>query len=140
VSTTINAFGLGVGNDYEAFIRSDFHMPIGWSNGGAGSLPRWAMTGHRFCLLGDGVLYASAQYLGHSERAHRWEHRPTRMPDGNERYVDAGPGWVLDLDPNTWVIHNKPCDAVGQSYRYGVLDLAEGRFRQVKVADFAVAP
>ena len=92
-SLAVNAFGLGVGDDWRPFWGSDFFMPAAWTASGyPGSRPGHAGPGARFCLLGDGILYASAEFLGVSERAHRWEHRPTPQPDGTMRYEDVGRG------------------------------------------------
>jgi hypothetical protein len=132
-SLVVNAFGLGVGDDWRPFWGSDFFMPAAWTAPGyPGSRPGHAGPGARFCLLGDGIVYASAEFLGVSERAHRWEHRPSPQSDGTMRYEDVGRGWILDLDPNTWVEHGSLCQSSGQSYRYGRFD--DGVFTQIRVS------
>lgn len=70
-----------------------------------------------FALFGNGFILATATYCGCSKRSHRWEHRPSA--DGLRH--DYGPGWVLDLDPNTWTEPKLRCESAGQSYRYGHL-------------------
>ncbi len=131
MTPTINAFGLGIGdNNIEPFYGSDFHMPAAWTGDGPGSLPSAAAPGMPFLVFGDGCILAMVLYVGYSHRDHRWEHRPT---EATGRREDAGPGWVLDLDPNTWVVFDPPlsCDAAGQSYRYGHFDSDSGRFEQI---------
>lgn len=120
-------FGLGINSDDPTpFLGSDFHMPFKWATGrGVRPGPR-AKPGMTFALFGDGLILATATYLGCSERSHRWEHRPS--PDGLRH--DYGAGWVLDLDPNTWRAQRNPCEAGGQSYRYGHLS-SDGVFTQL---------
>lgn len=123
----VNAFGLGINSlNADPFFGSDFHMPVGWATG-EGSVPGpRAQPGMTFLLFGEGLILATAIYLGHSKRSHRWEHRPSE--DGLRH--DYGPGWVLDLNPNTWVAREIKCEAAGQSYRYGHLS-DEGVFTQI---------
>ena len=82
-----------------------------------------------FALFGDGLILATVTYRGCSRRSHRWEHRPSE----NGLRHDHGPGWVLDLDPNTWTERRILCDVSGQSYRYGHLS-ADGIFTQITAA------
>src|SRR5262245_35796832 len=113
----VNIFGLGINSDDASpFLGSDFHMPTHWTTG-EGHRPRGAQAGMTFALFGDGLILATVTFLGCSQRRHRWEHRPSE--DGLRH--DYGPGWVLELDPNTWKQDEIPCEAVGQSYRYGHL-------------------
>jgi hypothetical protein len=112
----INIFGLGINGPAEPFLGSDFHMPHGWGSG-EGDRPLRAKPEMTFALFGEGKILATAVFLGYSKRTHRWEHRPSS--DGLRH--DYGAGWVLDLDPNSWVVREISCDARGQSYRYGHL-------------------
>src|SRR5687768_11804369 len=109
----LNIFGLGINSDDPLpFIGSDFHMPAKWGTGeGVRPGPR-ATPGMTFALFGDGLILATATFIGCSKRDHRWEHRPS--PDGLRH--DYGHGWVLDLDPNTWKEQHILCEASGQSY------------------------
>jgi hypothetical protein len=124
----VNLFGLGINSDDASpFLGSDFHMPAKWGSGeGVKPGPR-AKSGMTFALFGDGLILATATYLGCSRRSHRWEHRPSA--DG--RRHDYGPGWVLDLDPNTWQPRRINCEVSGQSYRYGHLS-SRNVFTQIR--------
>jgi hypothetical protein len=114
----VNIFGLGINSqDAKPFFGSDFHMPAKWKSG-KGVRPGPRATPHMmFALFGEGMILATVEYLGSSWRDRRLEHRPS---DDGQRH-DYGPGWVLDLDPNTWENQKIECDARGQSYRYGHL-------------------
>ena len=124
----VNVFGLGINsNDARPFLHADFHMPSKWTSTDHGVQPGpRAVTGMTFALFGDGLILATATFCGSSWREHRWEHRPSE--DG--RRHDYGPGWVLDLDPNTWAETLIRCESSGQSYRYGHLSNA-GTFTQI---------
>ncbi len=114
----VNIFGLGIhSGDASPFLGSDFHMPAKWTTGEGVRPGKRAKVGMTFALFGDGLILATVTYLGCSKRSHRWEHRPSE--DG--RRHDYGPGWVLELDPNSWERQEIACDASGQSYRYGHL-------------------
>ena len=114
----VNIFGLGINSDdVSPFLGSDFHMPHGWGSGVGDRPGKRAKPGMMFALFGDGLILATVTYVGCSKRSHRWEHRES---DDGLRH-DYGEGWVLDLDPNTWVERTIHCEAAGQSYRYGHL-------------------
>lgn len=114
----VSIFGLGINsNDVSPFLGSDFHMPFKWGSGEGIPPGERAKPGMMFALFGDGLVLATVTYLGYSKRSHRREHRPSE--DGLRH--DYGPGWVLDLDPNTWDERQIRCEASGQSYRYGHL-------------------
>lgn len=114
----VNMFGLGINSDDVApFLGSDFHMPFKWATAEGSPPGIRAQPGMTFALFGDGLILATATYLGHSKRAHRWEHRPSE--DGLRH--DYGFGWVLDLDPNTWRKRHIKAETSGRSYRYGYL-------------------
>ena len=122
----VNIFGLGINSDDAGpFLGSDFHMPAQWTIG-EGVLPTRARAGMTFALFGESSILATVTYIGHSKRDHRWEHRAS--PQG--RSEDYGPGWVLDLDPNTWERKRIECRTSGQSYRYGYLS-STGVFTQI---------
>ena len=114
----VNIFGLGINSDdVEPFFGSDFYMPHGFTKGEGARPGDRAKPGMPFALFGEGKILATVKFLGCSWREHRWEHRKSQ--DGE--WHDYRPGWVLDLDPNSWTRQQIPCDANGQSYRYGYL-------------------
>ena len=129
----VNAFGLGVGDDWRPFWGSDFSMPVAWTAPGyPGSRPGHAGPGARFCLLGDGILYASAEFPGVSGTGPSSGASADPAARRHDRVRRCRPGMVLDLDPNTWVEHDTPCQSSGQSYRYGHFD--DGVFTQIRVS------
>jgi hypothetical protein len=131
----INSFGFGINDsDIQPFLGSDFAMTPGWT-AGKGSKPRHITLPATFVVPGDLGILATVTAVDISWREHRWEHRAS--DDG--LFHDAGPGWVIDLDPNTWVDHSTaplpiPNHRVSRSYLYGNFNAETLKFTQILVS------
>lgn len=101
--------------------NNDWLFPVGSGRSRGsndGSLPRQLAVGGWIYLRADERLVARARFLGVERREVRVEHIPS---EGGE-FEDAGPGYVLVVDPASWkeldIPLADPVTETGNGYRY----------------------
>jgi hypothetical protein len=109
------------GTDLDAFMRgrgAGYVLPVGSGknrDGTRGSVPRKLRKGGYIYLRTGSRLVARARFIKVHWQTRRVEHLPS--PTG---YENAGPGYVLLVDPSSWehVSHPLSPSETGNGYRY----------------------